>query len=90
MSAQDIRHAVARLREGTEVLRTGGGARLTSRECDLIISELEALRAMADAGVELHERVEMDESVGVCLSDRRPSLRFGDAYYAYRELVGDG
>lgn len=35
--------AIARLREGTEVLRTGGGgANLTARECNQILDALEA------------------------------------------------
>lgn len=38
-----------------------------------------ALVAVAEAAQDLYERVEMDESVGVCLSDRVPSLRLGDA-----------
>jgi hypothetical protein len=32
-----------------------------------------------EAAKDLYERVEMDESVGVCLSDRVPSLRLGAA-----------
>lgn len=36
---------------------------------------LEALAAARD----LYERVEMDESVGICLSDRAPTLNLGTA-----------
>jgi hypothetical protein len=32
-----------------------------------------------EAAVALYERVEMDESVGICLSDRVDSLRLGAA-----------
>lgn len=41
-------------------------------------AELETLRRLATA---LHERVEMDESVGVCLTDRAAALELG-AYLA--------
>lgn len=37
--------ALARLREGTEVLRTGGGVRLTASECNVLLDHIEALRA---------------------------------------------
>lgn len=62
----------AKLREGTEILRTGGGTTLNAGECHLLLNALEAAR-------DLYEAVEGDESVGVCLTDRVPSLRLGDA-----------
>lgn len=43
-------------------------------------AELAALAAdVVEEAHHLYERVEMDESVGMCLSDRVPSLRLGDA-----------
>ncbi len=51
------------------------------READLAAARREnaTLREAAQA---LYEQVEMDESVGVCLSDRVPSLRLGDVLAA--------
>ena len=42
-------------------------------------TSLDILLDVAEAARALHERVEMDESVGVCLSDRVPSLNLGRA-----------
>ncbi len=38
----DVRRAIARLREGTEILRTGGGVKLTSAECNDQLDVLDA------------------------------------------------
>ena len=35
--------AIARLREGTEVLRTGGGVTLTAAECNVLLDHIESL-----------------------------------------------
>ena len=40
--------AIARLREGTEVLRTGGGTTLTADQCGLLLDEIESLRRNLD------------------------------------------
>jgi hypothetical protein len=44
--------------------------------------KLARLKRIEAAARDLYERVEMDESVGICLSDRVPSLRLGDALAA--------
>lgn len=49
MSADPAATALARLREGTEVLRTGGGAKLTASECNALLTEIEWLRDVAHA-----------------------------------------
>ena len=41
----DVREAKARLREGTEVLRTGGGVHLTASECNVLLDEFEDMEA---------------------------------------------
>jgi hypothetical protein len=41
--------------------------------------------AVVEAARALHERVEMDESVGICLSERVESLALGAALTAYDE-----
>ena len=38
----EIEEVKAKLREGTEVLRTGGGANLTTSDCNLLLDFLEA------------------------------------------------
>ena len=43
----DLRQIKAKLREGTEVLRTGGGATLTATECNALLDHFE--RADEDA-----------------------------------------
>lgn len=45
----------------------------------LMPQECSALLDIAEAARDLHEQVEMDESVGIGLSDRAPSLRLGAA-----------
>jgi len=42
-------------------------------------ARLANLEAVAEAARKLWERVEMDESVGICLSDRVPSLNLGQS-----------
>lgn len=39
----DLSRAKARLREGTEILRTGGGVHLTATDCNALLDELERL-----------------------------------------------
>lgn len=41
--------------------------------------KLLALIDIAEAARDLHDLVEGNESVGICLTDRVPSLRLGDA-----------
>ena len=41
------------------------------------LRERDRLDALREAAFALYERVEMDESVGICLSDRVPSLKLG-------------
>lgn len=36
----DLSFAIARLREGTEILRTGGGIHLTAHQCSVLLDEL--------------------------------------------------
>ena len=44
------------------------------QERDALVEQLETLR---QAAIALHERVEMDESVGICLSTRAESMALG-------------
>lgn len=44
--------------------------------------------AVVEAAEHLHERVEMDESVGICLSSRAESLTTGAALAALEEKLG--
>ena len=39
----------------------------------------EEARALREAAIALYERVQMDESVGICLSERVTTLALGDA-----------
>lgn len=48
-----------------------------------------ALVNVAVAAQALYERVEMDESVGVCLSERVPSLNLGQELASLALLIGD-
>jgi hypothetical protein len=63
-------------------------ARLTEKvahyikESDKQFAAVARLERIEEAARDLYERVEMDESVGICLSDRVPSLRLGDALAA--------
>lgn len=38
-----ISRALARLREGTEVLRTGGGVNLSAHDCNVLLNYIEVL-----------------------------------------------
>lgn len=44
----ELTTALARLREGTEVLRTGGGATLTARQCHAVLDEIDRLEGLAE------------------------------------------
>ncbi len=46
---------------------------------DSLAADLEAAREALDAARDLYERVQMDESVGICLSERATTLILGDA-----------
>jgi chromosome segregation ATPase len=50
-----------------------------------IKARLQKAEAVVEAARALHERVEMDESVGICLSERVESLALGAALTAYDE-----
>lgn len=51
---------------------------LMLQEAADVLAVLDALEALAEAARTLSERIEMDESVGICLSDRVPSLRLAE------------
>lgn len=42
----DVSYAKARLREGTEILRTGGGIELTAAQCNALLDEYERLERL--------------------------------------------
>ena len=44
---------------------------------NIFADEIERLWRVEEAATHLHERVEMDESVGICLSSRVESLALG-------------
>lgn len=44
----ELRIALARLREGTEVLRTGGGAHLTAAQCNLLLDHIATVDVLRD------------------------------------------
>ena len=42
---------LARVREGTEILRTGGGVTLTADECNNVIDEVEVIEGALDLAI---------------------------------------
>lgn len=52
-------------------------AQVSAPELAVLVSGYRDLVNLVREAAALHERVEMDESVGVCLTDRVPSLRLG-------------
>ena len=52
-----------------------------------VIAALPQIVAVVEAATVLHERVEMDESVGICLSSRTESLTAGAALAALDEAL---
>lgn len=51
---------------------------------------LAALQALAEAADAMYERVQMDESVGICLSTRAECLTLGDALARVRSGAREG
>lgn len=59
-SMSDLEKAMAHLREGTEVLRTGGGTHLTSGECNAILDFVETLETALKAQVKDRSRSRLE------------------------------
>lgn len=49
MHSTELRIALAHLRQGTEILRTGGGVQLTARDCNALLAHIEKLSLLAKA-----------------------------------------
>jgi hypothetical protein len=64
------RRAVEILRCGVEILR---------KQRVAVEADRDSYRAVVDAARALYERVQMDESVGICLSERATTLLLGEA-----------
>lgn len=69
----DVSSALARLREGTEVLRTGGGAKLSVAECNAILGALDAahtgLKRALDFRTATPEGLDIKNDVRIALVD---------------------